>query len=161
MDKSIAVRKMLCHIPDELQDLVWHKYYSTFVMTELLSQATIHKSYEDQLDELHTLLHDLVNNMCSLKERSFMAFDTSVEFALDRFAEDYFRDTVDAMFILFALKAYIDHPQMLKLELQKYFDDLVSCPNAFLDRVDSLEKYKNEVLNVYHMVVQVEVMEDD
>ena len=107
-------------LPGELQELVWKRYYGSFVlpnMMEKVENVLCNKEYEAIQEECSVVIQILVENMASLYESSEVAFNVSLDFAYDRVFECNSPD-LDKVALLNVIKENIHNPHLLAISIE-------------------------------------------
>mgnify|MGYP000620797339 CR=1 FL=1 len=115
-------------LPCDLQRTIWKEYTQKYVFDELL--------HKNKLLQYHTELHELfdiavyaidkyVKNACLVYNKGgSLYFDISIDFVEDKVIDDDWFDvntSLKYLKVLYITKAYIQHPHLMKIELESEF----------------------------------------
>jgi hypothetical protein len=146
-------------LPGELQEVVWKKYFNSFVCYEVSLYRNEINTYETMYDKYCKLLDNLIQTSLDIYNRSEPEFNITLDFLEDRLFDDVYN--VDGIGILLTLKHYIKNPYALKIELQTQCNNdyeysripsKLEYKNAYQFRLYDLERKINNISTVYYML---------
>lgn len=144
------IRLAVCHLPCELQDIIWKKYYSMHVISEILNSEHIaqQENIEQTMEWSNTKVRKVVSQLNAFYQQYNYAFNVGIDVAEDRLA-----DTNDIMKfdILHILKNEISHPSILILSLNTLHSN---------SHYDILEKTYS-IINLHKMIEPIVETDDD
>jgi hypothetical protein len=125
IDLRVAMIKVL---PDELQEVVWRKYYSDSVIPWLMMNIDLklHNSdYEELFTKYHDYVVDIARRLCTLYQQNQLWFNMNMDFTEDRLMDIIFTTEGCEMFDMYqTIRENITHSYLLRLGLIDMVDRL-------------------------------------
>jgi hypothetical protein len=146
-------------LPDELQEVVWKKYFNTFVCYEVNLYRNEISIYEGLYEKYCELLDKLIQVALNMFNRSEVEFNMTLDFLEDRLFDDLYN--VDGIGILLTLKNYIKNPYALKIELQTHchydtednrIPSRLIYKDAYQCRLNDIQRKTNNISTIYYML---------
>ena len=135
------IRLAVCALPCELQDIIWKKYYTKHVISEMLNSEHIaqQENIEQIMEWSNSKVCKIVSQLNTFYIQHNYAFNVGIDVAEDRLA-----DTNDIMKfdILHIIKNEISHPSLLILSLNSLHSN---------SHYDILEKTYS-IINLHKMI---------
>lgn len=143
------LHKRICRLPSDLQGTIWKRYYSSFLIAELLVHPKIiqQQAQETIYDFSKILIIKAVNALHIFAQQSPLAYMISLDFLEDRMVDD----GSEVMFgVLLNFKHLIHQPSHLAMVLQE------EC--TVQDLYSVLGSIRTMYFNVFPDVVEDDVM---
>lgn len=113
------LRRRICHLPDELQEVVWKTYHTSFILHELKThpKVTVQQMYEHKFDEGKSLLKYYLEAINEFSRQYHEAYMISLDFLEDRILDG---DTSSRTFdLLQYFKEHSSRPFHLRMVLEE------------------------------------------
>jgi hypothetical protein len=159
---------MISKLPHELQELVWKKYFSSFVCYEISLLRLETSLYENMSNKCYTMIDNLIHVALNIFNRSVIEFNMVLDFLEDRLFDDIWNP--DGIYLLYIIKHYINTPSLLKIELSKhctYENEYKRAPSrlefkdAYHCRLNYIKIKTNNINTIWCMMKGAEDETDD
>lgn len=144
------IRLAVCSLPCELQDIIWKKYYTKHVISEMLNSEHITKqeNIEQTIEWSNTKVSKIVLKLNAFYQQHTYAFNVGIDVAEDRIGDS---NNVIMFDILHILKNEISHPSLLIISLKTIYSNYID---------DILEKTYS-IISLHKMILPMNETDDE
>ena len=144
------IRLAVCHLPCELQDIIWKKYFTNHVVYEMLKSEHItqQENIEQTMEWSNTKVCKVVSQLNAFYQNNNYAFNVGIDVAEDRIADS---NNVMKFDILHILKNEISHPSLLIISLKSIHN------NSIYD----ISEKTYSIINIHKMIEPMVETDDE
>lgn len=141
---SLETRIAVCKLPEELQDMMWHTYFTNHVLTELVDQTSDRLfHYEFTEKSARYKIKDFAYHTFQVSSVTPEYFKMSIEFIEENILDAIFNTYMDSLWdTVQTIKRLAQHPHLLYITL---------CSYDF-DAVDSMMQKVGTIMHISRML---------
>lgn len=138
------IRLAVCHLPSELQDIIWKKYYTKHVISEMLKSEHIaqQENIEQTMEWSNIKVYKVVSQLNAFYQQHNYAFNIGIDVAEDRIGNS---NNVMKFDILHIIKNEISHPSLL----------IISLKTIHSNSIDDILEKTYSIISIHKMILPI------